>query len=84
MLTRNRPIAPALDKGKQLETMFNDFQPLTTVIAKAPSQIWRVSKISLCSEHWKVNFIIKKFFGGKWNGCLTFIFYLKFFFFIFV
>ena len=70
MLTRDRPIAPALDKGKQLETMFNDFQPLTTVIAKAPSQIWRVSKISLCSEHWKVNFIIKKFLAENGMGVL--------------
>ena len=73
-------MASALDKVKQFERMFNDFQPLTAVIAKAPSQIWRVSKISFCAEHWKVNFTIKSFFSGKWNGCLTLIFYLIFFF----
>lgn len=63
MLIRGRSLIPALAKMKWFVTIFNYFQRLTTVTARAQSQIWRWFKIDLCSNHWKFGYIMCVFYS---------------------
>ena len=44
-------------------TIFNYCKLLTTVTARAQSQIWRWFKIDLCSNHWKFGYILSVFYS---------------------